>query len=167
MRLFFFFCFALLGFFGCKSASGPEESLREYIDYAVSGDATKDGFMERSTSGLLTALEGMDQADFDDYAKEMAHVDKKRMKINNKNCQEDKCFITYTISYDGKSDEKSVYSIEVRKIAELHQIDEEWKLASINNVKSHYDGTSEITDEDFARENNGLTPDEAQSLREK
>lgn len=166
MRFLFLFCFILLGFFGCKSASGPEESLREYIDYAVSGDATKDGFVDRSTAGLLAALEGMDQGDFDEYAKEMSHVDKKRMKINNKNCQEDKCFITYTISYDGKSDDKSVYAIEVRKIAELHQNDEEWKLASINNVKSHYDGTQEITDEDFARENNGLTPDEAQSLRE-
>jgi hypothetical protein len=149
---------------GCKRDLGPEDSLREYVDYAVSGNVTKDGFLSRSTGDLLSMLEMMDPDEFNEYAKEMAHVDRRRLRINSSQCDGDRCALTYTVNYNSQSEGKATYSIEVRKIAELVQEDSRWKLASITNVKSHYDG-KEITEEDFKKQNHGLTPDEVNQLR--
>lgn len=150
---------------GCKRELGPEESLREYVDYALSSNPTKDGFMSRSTGELLTMLEMMDPDEFEDYAKEMAHVDRRRLRVNSSQCDNEKCSITYTINYNSLSNDESIYTVEVRKIAQMIQEEDRWRLASIINVKSHYDGTKEITDEDFMESNHGLTPDEVNQIR--
>lgn len=148
----------------CKKELGPEESLRSYIDYSVSAKSTREGFIERSTGTMKERLELMENAEFSEFAKEMAHVEKKRVKFNHTSCQENKCFITYTLSYDGQSEGVSVYEVEVRKIAELVQEEETWRLANISNVKSYYEAASEITDEDFKKQNQGLSPEEVDEI---
>jgi hypothetical protein len=150
--------------FACKKDLSPEESLRRYIDYSVSDKSTRDGFIERSTGSMKERLEAMEDQEFEEFAKEMSHVQKKRVRFNHTSCQDDKCFITYTLSYDGKSEGVSVYGIEVRKIAELVQADESWLLANISNVKSYYEAASEITDEDFKKQNQGLGPEEVDQI---
>lgn len=148
----------------CKQDLGPEDSLRSYIDYSVSSKSSREGFIERSTGTMKARLEIMENAEFDEFAKEMAHVEKKRVKFNHTSCQDNKCFITYTLSYDGQSEGVSVYEVEVRKIAELVKEEETWKLANISNVKSYYEAASEITDEDFKKQNQGLSPEETEEI---
>lgn len=152
--------------FSCTKDMSPEESLRSYIDYSVSAKSTRDGFIQRSTGQMKERLEAMLDEEFNEFAKEMAHVQKKRVRFNHTSCQESRCFITYTLSYDGQSDGVSVYGVEVRKIAELMQEGEAWKLANISNVKSYYEAASEITDEDFRKQNQGLSPEEADQIRQ-
>jgi 5'-deoxynucleotidase YfbR-like HD superfamily hydrolase len=164
MKIFIFLAVFPLLFLSCRQNKGPEDSLRDYIRYAVSGNVTQQGFLERSAGELLVQLEMMDPDEFNDYAKEMAHVDSNRVRINSSNCQEDRCSITYTVSYKSKADGKDIYTVEVRKNAELLRVDSSWKLASINNIKSHYEGT-DITEQDFRNANDGLSPEEVEQLR--
>lgn len=138
--------------YSCNKELSPEDSLRSYIDYSLSGDGTREGFIEKSAGVMKERLESMDDKEFDEFAKEMDHVQKKRVRLNHTSCQDNKCFITYTLSYDGQANGESVYGIEVRKIAELIQEEQEWKLANISNVKSYYEASSEITDEDFTKQ---------------
>jgi hypothetical protein len=132
----------------CRQNKGPEDSLRDYIKYAVSGNVSQDGFLERSAGELLAQLEMMDPDEFKEYSQEMSHIDSNRVRVNSSNCQEDRCSITYTVSYKAKSDEKEIFSVEVRKNAELLRSEGVWKLSSINNIKSHYEGV-DITDQDM------------------
>lgn len=149
----------------CTSKRGPEETLREYISYAVSGDVSVEGFKSRSAGQLLERLNEMDEADFENYAQEMAHVDQNRIRIHSNTCDQERCSLTYTVTYDSKAEGEKIYQVEVRKIAELSKIEEVWKLSSINNVKSYYEGSREITDEDFREQNEGLSPDEIDQLK--
>lgn len=149
----------------CRQNKGPEDSLRDYINYAVSGNVSQQGFLDRSAGELLTQLEMMDAEEFEEYSKEMAHIDSKRVKINSSNCQEDRCSITYTVSYQANSNDKEIYKVEVRKNAELLRFEGVWKLSSINNIKSHYEGT-DITDQEFKDANNGLSPEEVEQIRQ-
>lgn len=155
---------AVFSLSSCNKDLSPEDSLRSYIDYSVSSNSTREGFIERSTGSMKERLEAMEDEEFNEFAKEMEHVQKKRVRFNHTSCQDNKCFITYTLSYDGQADGVSVYGIEVRKIAELIQEEEEWKLANISNVKSYYEASSEITDEDFSKQNQGLSPEEADQI---
>lgn len=155
---------AVVSLTSCNKDLSPEDSLRSYIDYSVSSNSTREGFIERSTGSMKERLEAMEDEEFNEFAKEMEHVQKKRVRFNHTSCQDNKCFITYTLSYDGQADGVSVYGIEVRKIAELIQEEEEWKLANISNVKSYYEASSEITDEDFSKQNQGLSPEEADQI---
>lgn len=154
----------LLSLAACQTEQTPESSLRSYITYANTGNATKEGFIERSTGDLRATLETMDEADFETFAKQMKHSVQKDLDINKKNCQDLKCFITYTIEYDAESEEGPVYRVDVRKIAELVKEDEKWKIASVENVKSYYEGSSELTPEDFSEENQGVDPDDLNEL---
>ena len=154
----------LLILLSCKQNKGPEDSLRDYIKYTVSGSVTKQGFLDRSAGTLYTQLEMMNNEDFESYASEMSHVDKNKIRVNSSNCEQDRCSITYTVFYKAKSSEVEIYDIEVRKNAEMLRIDDEWKLSSITNLKSHYDGV-DITDQDFKNQNNGLSPEEVDELR--
>lgn len=148
----------------CQTEHSPESGLRSYITYANTGNATKEGFIERSTGDLRATLETMDEEQFETFAEQMKHSIQKDFDINKKNCQELKCFITYTIEYDAQSEGESVYRVDVRKIAELVKEDEEWKIASVENVKSYYEGSSELTPDDFAEENQGVDPDDLNEL---
>lgn len=154
----------VLGLSACQTEQTPESGLRSYISYANNGGATKEGFIARSTGDLRAALETMDEEQFKTFEEQMKHSVQKDFDITKKNCQELKCFITYTIEYDAQSDEKAIYQVDVRKIAELVKEDEKWKLASVENVKSYYEGSSELTPDDFAQENQGVDPEDLDEL---
>lgn len=151
-------------FVGCQRDHTPESDLRSYVNYASSGNATKAGFIERSTGDLRATLETMDEEQFETFAEQMKHSVQKDFDINKTNCQELKCFITYTIEYEAESDEKPIYRVDVRKVAEMVKEDEEWKIASVENVKSYYEGSSELSPEDFAEENQGVGPDDLENM---
>jgi|GEM_PF-657007 hypothetical protein len=156
----FFLFTIILMLSACQEEQTPESGLRSYVNYTHSTNATKDGFIELSTGDLRAALETMDEGQFDTFIEQMKHSIQKDFDINKKNCQELKCFITYTIEYDAQSKGKSVYSVDVRKIAELVKEDEKWKIASVENVKSYYEGSSELTPDDFSQDNQGVMPDD-------
>jgi hypothetical protein len=156
-----FFLFAIIfTLSACQDDQTPESGLRSYVNYIHSTSATKDGFVERSSGELRAALETMDESEFETFIEQMKHSVQKDFDINKKNCEELKCFITYTIEYDAQSKGKSVYNVDVRKIAELVKEDESWKIASVENVKSYYEGSSELTPDDFSQDNQGVMPDE-------
>ena len=69
------------------------------------------------------------------------HLLKKRVKINLKDCSEEKCSITYTVKY---LDKKSHFIVVIKKIAVLLNIEEKWKVSDVNNIKSHMDSKTEI-----------------------
>lgn len=140
----------------CQKEVSPEAGLRSYVNYASTGSATKEGFLERSTGDLRASLETMDEEQFKIFSEQMKHSVRKDFDIHKKNCQELRCFITYTLEYEAQSKEQAIYRVDVRKIAELVKEDEQWKIASVENVKSYYEGSSELSPDDMDSENQGV-----------
>ena len=67
------------------------------------------------------------------------------IKVISKNCQKDNCVVTYIVEYKTKSKTEKLFSSEVKKVAEIEKIGEDWKLASIRNIKTFHESKEPIT----------------------
>ena len=84
----------------------------------------------------------------EDDLEDLFKVDKYRkrnFKIISEKCSEEKCFMTYVLEYDVLTAQKTRdFVSEVKKIAELQRINQEWKIANIDNIKTFIDATTPI-----------------------
>ena len=65
-------------------------------------------------------------------------------KMLSKSCQDKKCFITYSVSYLTKIDDKAQFSSEVKKIAEMVQIENKWLISDVSNIKTYHESLEPI-----------------------
>jgi hypothetical protein len=135
----------------CNFDNSPESSLRHFVNYRFSSGQSRDQLLELTTGKLNQDIKQMDDATFEKFI-QTSNLASKKLKISLNNCQEERCFITYTLNYlqdykktKGQSKEKSGYDIAVKKIAELHFVDGDWKIASVNNIKTSINSNETIT----------------------
>ena len=135
----------LLLFLSCTSKNtGPEGTLREYVNYRFSKNQTKTKLLEKTTGELYRDLNSLSEevlnalVDFKKYRRGS-------LKINLKKCSRDICHITYTLKVIKKKNGRSDFEIEVKKIARLEREDEEWKISKISELKSYF-GTEKPID---------------------
>ena len=127
---------ASLLIFGCTKKSDPELALKDFIDYRFKSSQSRDKILSMVTGPIKEEIETMDE----DKAKQFFSTQslrKKRLTINIKNCEGLKCFITYTLKYSQRSKDGSNHELEVKKIAEIWQEEDQWLIAKVNNVKTY------------------------------
>jgi hypothetical protein len=123
---------------GCfpKKALKPEDALREYISYRFSLGQTKEKILDLTTGEARAKVESLTDEQFKRYINTGVYR-LKNVKVVLKSCAETKCSITYIISYN-KIEGESQLS-EIKKIAELEQIDGSWKIKDVSTVKTYFE----------------------------
>jgi hypothetical protein len=71
------------------------------------------------------------------------NVQQNSFKVLSKSCQENKCFLTYSISFK-TTVESSHFQSEVKKIAEIQLVDGRWLIAEVSNVKTYHEAMEPI-----------------------
>jgi hypothetical protein len=127
---------------------GPEATLKAYIDNRFSSEVEKDDFKNFFAGELLAEMEGLDEKSIADI-NAIKGQKKKSFKINFKRCDEQKCFLTYTLVYDTfakaavPEDSENVHQnnvrVKVKKIAELRKTEDVWRIFGISDIKTLYD----------------------------
>lgn len=135
----------LLSFISCSKKLGPEETLKEFIDYRFSNNQNMEKVMSYLDGDILEETQQMSEEQFKEFL-ETEKFKKSSFKVIHSNCNTDKCFLTYILKYvESKDVEKS--ETEVKKIAELRKVDENsWKIFDITNVKTYIENKETIGD---------------------
>lgn len=123
---------------GCfpKKALKPEDALREYIIYRFSSGQTKEKNLELTTGEARAKVESLTDEQFKKYINTGVYR-LKNVKVVLKSCVATKCSITYIISYN-KAEGESQLS-EIKKIAELEQVEGSWKIKDVSTVKTYFE----------------------------
>lgn len=129
----------------CTKKLGPEETLREFIDYRFTSNQSAEKIMSFLDGDILEETQEMKDEELKQFL-ETEKFKKNSFRVVHSNCNADKCFLTYVLKYvETKEEEKS--ETEVKKIAELRKVDENtWKIFDITNVKTYIENKETIGD---------------------
>ncbi len=132
----------ILLLFSCTKKEGPEDVLSNFVNYRFEDNQSKAYLLERSSGDLYERIDGMNEEDLGKFLN--TNFEKKKFRIVLKQCEELKCFITYTLAYNTLKQSKPDFRVEVKKIAEVVFVDGRWKINEVNNVKAYYEGKEPI-----------------------
>ncbi len=118
-----------------ESNKSPVGSLKAFVKKATEG-LEQGSYKKYAVGELLDSINAMSEEEFKQY-QEQSKVGNVRVEVLAKSCNDTKCTITYITKFQTKTSDGSIYSSEVRKIAELKMIDEKWKISSVKNVKTY------------------------------
>lgn len=122
----------------------PEAALKEFIEMRIGSVVTRASLLEKVSGKMKASLEGVTDEEFKQFA-DLRNVEKDSFKVLSKSCQQETCFLTYSISYKTKSPEdKPAFTSEVKKIAELSLVDGKWLIADVTNIKTYHESLEPI-----------------------
>lgn len=142
MKILFLSLFLILT--SClKTEMGPEAALKDFVESRIGQVVDREFILERVTGKMLVSFESMSDEDFTKFS-DMKNIKTDSFKILSKSCQENKCFITYSISYFTRNENKNQFSSEVKKIAEMVLVDKKWLIADVSNIKTYHESLEPI-----------------------
>lgn len=121
----------------------PESALKTFVEARIGSVATKEFVLEKVTGKLRQAMENTSEEEFAKFA-DLRNVQKDSFKILSKSCQEGRCFITYSIGYRTTNEDKSSFTSEVKKIAEIVNEGGKWLIADVSNIKTYHEALEPI-----------------------
>lgn len=129
---------------GCtKGAKSPDGLIKMFAKDVATKKLDMDYFEKYTTGDMLAAIQDLGLEDFEKKTR-MVNVTGVKVKILNKNCEGQKCIITYNVKYDTKNKKEGTFGSEVKKVAELEQDQEYWKLAKVTNLKTFHESNEAI-----------------------
>ncbi len=140
----FIFQFFLLLIFVCSCQQGPlgpEDSFKRYIDMRFDGEKEKNKILEFLSGTFAEKVKNMTDLEYSSFVN-MDLFEREDFKILSKKCENQSCFITYTLAYstfDSKKKNKKQFFSETRKTATLVRDGDIWKIADIEHVKTFHD----------------------------
>lgn len=142
---------SLIILFSCTRGAETPEGLIKMFAKDVSTKKLDMDYYEKFTTGAMwKQISEMDEEEFQEKTR-ITNVENVKIKILSKNCENDKCIITYIVTYKTKSSSEKSFSTEVKKIAEVHKSEDKfWKIAKVNNLKTYHESNgpiNPITDE--------------------
>ena len=126
-----------------EDKKSPESALKSFVESRMGSVITRDFVLDRVTGKMKQSFENMSDEDFAKFA-DLRNIRKDSFKILSKSCQEKKCFLTYSTAYVTKENDKSAYSSEVKKIAEIVSEDGKWLIADVSNIKTYHEALEPI-----------------------
>lgn len=136
--------FLILMLVACqKNDKSPEAALRDFVDSRIGQVVDKEFVIERVTGKMLESFQHMSQDDFEKFA-DMSNIKTDSFKILSKSCQQSRCFLTYTVSYLTRQDKETRFTSEVKKIAEMVQVEDKWLIADVSNIKTYHESLEPI-----------------------
>lgn len=132
-------------FISCEKSGSPESRLKGYVKFRFEEGHTKEEILSWLADPLRAKYEDLSDQQFKTIS-DVKGLKLKKFRVVNSNCSNPKaCYITYTIKYETSRQNQSVFSTEVKKIAELKQDGDTWKIADVNNIKTFHSSEDEIT----------------------
>lgn len=116
----------------------PEAALTEFIELRMGTVVTRDAILEKVTGKLQQSLENISDEEFQKFA-DLRNVSRESFKIVSKSCQEEKCFITYSLTYRTREGDETKFTSEVKKIAEVHNQQGKWLISDVSNIKTYHE----------------------------
>lgn len=136
------FCLLFVGCIGGENT--PEAILTKLIDGFAAHVTDKDFYLELTTGELQKEMASADEENLKDYFLRGIPV-KVNTKILKKNCpSSEHCSLTYIIHYNHQEEGKITSTVEVRKIAQLFNINGEWKVKSIRTRKTFIENPKDL-----------------------
>lgn len=137
-------CSVLMLFVSClEDNRSPESALKEFIEIRIGNVVTRSSIIDKVTGKMRQSLENVSHEEFQKFA-DLRNVSRNSFKVLSKSCQGETCFLTYSISYSTKQNEKDAFSSEVKKIAELTMIEGKWLIADVTNIKTYHESLEPI-----------------------
>lgn len=144
MKLLCIFLLLMGSLYSCTKTHDPENILREYIGYRFSENQSRGQLLEMTTGELQQNIEAMNDDEFAQFVNVSRYI-KKDVRILTNKCTEAECYITYILKYDIVVDDKNkTHSAEIKKVAKLMNVDGDWKVADVNNIKTFFDSQKAI-----------------------
>ncbi len=140
-KLVLIFLFALVACVEDKLS--PEAALKGFVETRMGNVVTREDVLERVTGKMKQSLENISDEEFAKFA-DLRNVKRNSFKVLSKSCQERQCFITYSISYETLNEDKSTFSSEVKKIAEIVNENGKWLISDVSNVKTYHEALEPI-----------------------
>jgi hypothetical protein len=104
---------------------------------------TREFVLERVTGTMKQSLENISDEEFTKFA-DLRHVKKDSFKVLSKSCQEKKCFLTYSLAYQTSHNDKTTFTTEVKKIAEVVSENGKWLISDVSNIKTYHEALEPI-----------------------
>jgi hypothetical protein len=141
MKKYLFILFFLTGCF--EDNRSPEAALKSFIDERMGTIVSRDEVLEKVTGKMRQSLENISEEDFQKFA-DLKSVSRESFKILSKSCQNEKCFLTYSMTYKSTTPDQAKFSTEVKKIAELHNVKGKWLISDVSNIKTYHEALNPI-----------------------
>jgi hypothetical protein len=129
--------------FSCTKKSTPEKTLQEYVDYRFKSSQERDDLLEMTTGSLKERISDMEEEELKKFLTS-GTLEKRKLKILLKNCEDTKCFLTYILTYNQGAGNPKDFGIEVKKIAQLDKVGESWKLSDVSSVKTYIEAKKDL-----------------------
>lgn len=126
-----------------NKADSPEAALKDFIDSRLEKIVSKDFVVERTTGKLRSSLEAMNEQEFTRFA-DLRSFKRDTFKVLSKNCQDKRCYLTYSLGYHQAPEGKTTWHSEVKKIAEIQWIEGKWLIADVSNLKTYHESVETI-----------------------
>lgn len=126
-----------------KGAKSPDGLIKMFAKDVATKKLDMDYFEKYTTGDMLAAIQDIGLEDFEKKTR-MVNVSGVKIDILNKNCENAKCIITYLVKFKTKNKEEGKFGSEVKKVAEVIQDEEFWKLSKVTNLKTFHESTKAI-----------------------
>ncbi|WP_372652602.1 hypothetical protein [Halobacteriovorax sp.] len=123
---------------GCFKEKGAEETLSTFVNARFNGDLDRNEMGDYLIGEMNDSIMAMEEEEFENFS-DLSKLKKKKFKITHSNCSQEKCFITYIISYDQYGDTSKDFRVDNKKIAEMMKVEKSWKIQNVTNVKTYID----------------------------
>ncbi|MBY0517767.1 MAG: hypothetical protein K2P81_12730 [Bacteriovoracaceae bacterium] len=134
----------LLIFTGCFSKSdSPEGVLKDFVEARLERIVGRDFLIDHTTGKMRVSIESMNDEEFGKFA-DLSSYKKDSFKIISKSCQEKRCYLTYSLGYRKRSEGKTSWTSEVKKIAEVLWIEGKWLISDVSNIKTYHETSESI-----------------------
>ena len=105
------------------------------------GKLTRKDVLKKTTGELFEEYSKMTDETFDQLFLQKNLI-KKRLKVSFKKCGDNRCSITFSITYDVTNNKKIINKVETKKMASLVKDDGSgWKIEKIVNLKSYFENS--------------------------
>lgn len=138
--------FILLTLVACvEDKKTPEAALKDFIEGRFGNVVTKDFIMERVTGKMKESLMNTSEDEMGKFL-DMRNIQRESFKVHSQSCQEKRCFLTYSVAYQTRPEDKgkATFSTEVKKIAELQEVNGKWLIADVSNIKTYHEAMEPI-----------------------
>lgn len=126
-----------------KGLDTPEGVLKEFVSERFKKDLNINTLTGLMGGKLLESIQELNEEDKRKYFN-LNGISKKSFKVVSKSCRDNKCYLTYIVSYYSTIDKDTKFTSKTKKIAELEKVENAWKITSVNNVKTHHKANQAI-----------------------
>lgn len=136
--------FVMLVLVSCTKGAKTPDGLVKMFAKDISTKKLDMDYYEKFTTGeMWKKIQNIGEEEFSKNTR-MTNVTDVKVKILNKTCENSKCVITYNVKYKTKNNEEGKFESEVKKIAEVYQEEEFWKVSKVINLKTYHESNKPI-----------------------